>query len=65
MTAHSLVAGTWNEVVLVNDKGMGRLYLNGFLVVEKKGAFHTSAGTLGIGIEKGTVEVAEFVAFRL
>ena len=57
--------GAWNQVVLVNDKGTGRLYLNGFLAIEKKGAFHTSAGVLGIGIEKGTIEVAEFVAFKL
>lgn len=57
--------GAWNEVVLVNENGTGRLYLNGFLAIEKKDAFHSSDGTLGIGVEEGTLEVAELVAFKL
>ncbi len=60
-----IAVGTWNEIVLVNDRGTARLYLNGLLATEKEGVFHSSKGTLGLGIEKGTVEVDEFVAFRL
>ena len=60
-----ITPGVWNDVVFVNDKGTGRLYLNGFLVLESKDAVHSAKGSLGVAIERGTLEVEEFVAFEL
>ena len=52
-------------MVFVNDNGTGRLYVNGFLASDAKGEFHSVEGLLGIGIEKGTIEVEELIAFEL
>ena len=59
-----LKPGEWNEVVLVNDNGTGRLYLNGLVVAEHQNAFRLKKGSLGIGVEGGTIEVEEFVTFK-
>ena len=59
-----LKTGEWNEVVLVNDNGTGRLYLNEIVVAEHQSAFRLKKGSLGIGVEGGTIEVEEFVTFK-
>ena len=58
-----LKPGEWNEVVLVNDNGTGRLYVNGLVIAEHQNAFDLEKGSLGIGVEEGTIEVEEFVTF--
>ena len=60
-----IVPGEWTEIVLVNDHGTARLYINGILAKELKDQFHQADGTIGLGIEKGTVEVSEFSVFEV
>ena len=57
--------GQWNEVVVVNDAGNGKLYHNGLRVGVANGAFHLTKGKIGIGVENGTIEVKEFAMFEL
>ena len=41
------------EVVVVNERGTGRLYLDGWLVIENQNAFRTQEGCIGIGVNNG------------
>ena len=59
-----LTTGTWYHLVLVNKEGTGRLYLNDFLAAECKDQFELQKGTIGLGVESGTVEVEKFEAFE-
>jgi hypothetical protein len=52
-----LVPGRWTEVVLAQEKGTARLYLDGRLVVEAAGAFGPAGGAAAIGVSGGSVEV--------
>ena len=56
--------GQWNEVVLVNDNGTARFYLNDLAIAEHEGIFELSKGELGIGVEGGIIEVEEMVALE-
>ncbi len=48
-----LVPGRWTEVVLAQEKGTARLYLDGRLVVEAPGAFGPAGGAAAIGARGG------------
>jgi hypothetical protein len=52
-----LVPGRWTEVVLAQEAGTARLYLDGRLVVEAAGAFGPGGGSAGIGATGGAVDV--------
>ena len=56
--------GQWNAVVLINDNGTARFYLNDLAIAEHEGIFELSKGELGIGVEGGTIEVEEMVALE-
>jgi hypothetical protein len=48
--------------LLAQEKGTARLYLDGRLVVEAKGAFGAAGGTAALGARGGTVEVRSAAA---
>ena len=60
-----LTAETWYDLILVNKDGTGSLYLNNFLAAECKDQFRSQAGTIGLGVESGVVEVKTFETFEL
>ena len=55
----------WYQVVLVNDNGTARLYFNDLVIREHDDVFNLSEGTVGIGVEGGTIEVEELEVFEL
>lgn len=56
--------GQWVEIVVANDHGRGRVYLNGTSVFDLPGAWvGEGAGSLALAVEKGLLEVREWVAF--
>ena len=57
-----LNTGEWNEVVVVNDEGTAKFYLNDIVIGEFNDVFHQQQGTLGVGVEGGILEVKEFIA---
>ncbi len=59
-----ITLGEWSELVYVNENGTGRLYVNGFLAIESKDQFDSQKGTIGLGLDSGTIEVETFEAFE-
>jgi hypothetical protein len=58
--------GQWVDIVVVNEAGRARVFLNGATVFDLPGAWGDAAeGTLGLGVERGVVEVREWTAFDL
>lgn len=57
--------GQWYEVVVVNENGTARVYLNGLVLYEHEGAFFLNEGTLGVAVEGGTIEVEKFESFEV
>ncbi len=56
--------GDWVEIVVVNQAGRARVYLNGTSVFDLPGAWgEAGPGTLGLAVERGALEVREWVAF--
>jgi hypothetical protein len=55
--------GEWCDAVFVDTGGRGRLYLNGWPVLDKADALPCQPGLVGLAVERGVVEVAEIVAF--
>lgn len=56
--------GQWVELVVVNDSGRARVYLDGKSVFDLAGAWADATdGSVGLGIERGMVEVKEWAAF--
>ncbi len=60
-----LELGQWYEVVVVNENGTARVYLNGLVLYEHEGAFFLNEGTLGVAVEGGTIEVEKFESFEV
>lgn len=57
--------GQWVELVVANDHGRGRVYLNGLTVFDLPGAWAgAGTGSLALAVEKGVLEVREWVAFE-
>jgi len=56
--------GRWMEAVFVNDNGNGMLFLDGRLALEVLGKFTMNKGPIGLGVEKGDVEVRSIELFR-
>jgi hypothetical protein len=54
-----LLPGRWTEVVLAQEGGTARLYLDGRLVVEAKDAFGAPGGAVGFGVRDGVVDVRD------
>lgn len=54
----------WNEAVFACEGGTTRLFLNGYLVLEAPLAPSELPGPVGLGVEKGRVEVASFEIFE-
>jgi len=52
------------EAVFVNDNGNGMLFLDGRLALEVLGKFTMNKGPIGLGVEKGDVEVRSIELFR-
>src|SRR6185295_6964975 len=53
-----IAVGTWVDVVVVNDGGRARVFLNGTPVFDLPGAWSSaSEGTLGLSVERGVVDV--------
>lgn len=50
-----LVTGAWNDVALVNDGETLSLYLNGIRIAQTEDIAGSSAGDVGIAVEKGEV----------
>jgi hypothetical protein len=56
--------GQWIDLVVVNDGGRARVYLNGVALFDAPGLWSdAAAGSLAIGVELGVVEVKEWVVF--
>lgn len=61
-----LVVGQWHDVVLVNDGGRARAWLDGAGLFDLPGAWSgAGAGSLGLGVEKGRLEVKRWEVFEL
>ncbi len=61
-----LIVGQWHEVVLVNDGGRARVWLDGAGLFDLPGGWaDAGAGTLGIAVEKGEIEVERWERFEL
>jgi hypothetical protein len=59
-----LKVGQWHEVVLVNEGGRARAWLDGEGLFDLPGAWHDAgAGSLGIAVEKGELVVKRWEAF--
>jgi len=57
--------GQWVELVVVNDGGRARVWLDGVGVFDVANAWSDGAdGALGLGVEKGVIEVKEWVTFE-
>ena len=53
-----LAVGSWHDVVVVNDGGRVRAWLDGVGLFDLPGAWNgASDGSLGLGVEKGELEV--------
>jgi hypothetical protein len=58
--------GEWVEIVVVNDAGHVHAYLDGISVFDFAGAWADAGeGSLALGIERGVLEVQEWVTFDL
>jgi len=55
--------GRWIEIVFVHQSGRGRLFVDGEPVLETEDGWRRDPGSFGLGVERGTIEVAEFVRF--
>jgi hypothetical protein len=60
---YKLEPGRWIEIVFVNQGGRGRLFVDGIGVFDDEDGLRTTPGRLGMGVERGTVEVSELVRF--
>lgn len=61
-----LAPGDWHEIVVVNDRGRARVWLDGNGVFDVPGAWADAKdGTLGLGVEKGELEVKRWEVFEL
>lgn len=59
-----IVVGQWHEIVLVNDGGRARAWLDGAGLFDVPGIWASAgAGALGIAVEKGAVEVSDWSWF--
>ena len=59
-----MLVGRWVEIVVVNDGGRARVFLDGLTLFDLPGAWSDAAdGTLGLAVERGVVEVKEWTAF--
>jgi hypothetical protein len=59
-----IAPGAWVEVVVVNEDGRVRVYLDGRGVFDRPGLWSgTAAGSVALGVERGVLEVKEWVAF--
>jgi len=57
--------GQWVELVVANDGGRARVFLNGVGVFDLPGAWAGAGeGSLAIGVERGVVEIREWSAFE-
>ena len=63
--AHTKIpVGQWVELVVADEMGRARVYLDGKSVFDVSGAWaDASAGSLALGVEKGVVELKEWVSF--
>jgi hypothetical protein len=56
--------GQWVEIVVVDESGRARVYLDGTNVFDLPGAWSEAGdGSLALGVERGVLEVREWVAF--
>jgi hypothetical protein len=55
--------GAWCEAVFVNQGGRARLWLDGAPVLDVPDALPRQEGAVGLGVERGELEVARIVAF--
>jgi hypothetical protein len=59
-----IAVGQWVDLVVVNDGGRARVYLDGKNLFDMGGAWaDAGAGSLAVGVEKGVVELKEWVSF--
>jgi hypothetical protein len=58
---HEIEPGRWIQIVFVNEAGRGRLYVDGVPVLDREKALGAAAGRIGLGVERGTIEVSELV----
>jgi hypothetical protein len=54
-----LVPGRWTEVLLAQERGDARLYLDRRLVLEAKGAFGVGRGGVAIGFQGASLEIRD------
>jgi hypothetical protein len=52
-----LEAGRWTDVLVTQEDGTARLYLDGRLLIEASGAFGRPGGAAGLGVTGGVAEV--------
>ena len=58
-----LVVGQWHDLVVVADAGRVRVWLDGVAMFDQPGAWPALAGRIEVGVEKGALEVREWVVF--
>jgi hypothetical protein len=61
---YKILPGRWIELVLVNRGGFGRVYADGLLIIEGPG-LPTNAGSVGLCVERGRLEVRDVEVLRL
>jgi hypothetical protein len=61
---YRILPGRWIEIVFVNRGGKGSVFVDGLLVLEGQG-LATNEGSVGLSVERGTVEVKEVALLRL
>jgi hypothetical protein len=61
---YRIIPDRWIEIVFVNRGGEGRVFVDGLLVLEGKG-LTTNEGSVGLSIERGSVEVKQVELLRL
>lgn len=58
--------GKWIDLLVVNDGGRARVSLDGVGVFDSAGIWSDAAdGSLALGVERGLVEIKEWIAFEL
>lgn len=58
-----LRVGQWHELVVVADAGRLRVWLDGVAMFDQPAVWPTRAGRVEVGVEKGVLEVREWVVF--
>ena len=59
-----IAVGKWVELVVVNDGGRVRVWLDGISLFDLPGVWaDASDGSLALAVELGVVEVKEWIAF--